>query len=217
MVRIGVDVDFAGFYNWSARLEDANGNELGFTAGSAFLSAGHNEIGLTYDGQAIGRNGADGPYFVRSLLMFGAGRSLVAADAFTTDAFLASQFEGYSIDRTPPVLSVTLSPTVLWPPNHQLQEVVAKISVTDDKDPHPSVRLVSITSSEPDNGLGDGDTPNDVQQADFGTDDRQFLLRAERSGTELGRTYTVTYEAQDAAGNASRVSVKVMAPHDRPR
>ncbi|HEV2853781.1 MAG TPA: choice-of-anchor X domain-containing protein [Thermoanaerobaculia bacterium] len=216
-VRIGADVDFDGFYNWSARLEDANGNELGFAASSAFLSTGHNEIELTYDGQAIGRNGVDGPYFVRSLLMFGAGRSLVAADAFITDAFLASQFEGYSIDHTPPVLSVTLSPTVLWPPNHQLQEVVAKISVTDDKDPHPAVRLVSITSSEPDNGLGDGDTPNDIQQADFGTDDRQFLLRAERSGTELGRTYTITYEAEDAAGNTSQVSVKVMAPHDRPR
>ena len=69
-------------------------------------------------------------------------------------------------DCEPPVIhSVTASPDVLWPPNHQLQQVVATINVTDDKDPHPTVKLVSITSSEPDNGLGDGDTPNDQRPA----------------------------------------------------
>ena len=140
----------------------------------------------------------------------------MAPDAFTTDAFQASQFEGFVLDHTPPRLTVTLSPTVLWPPNHQLQDVAATLVVTDDHDPHPTVRLVSITSSEPDNGLGDGDTPNDIQSADFGTDDRQFQLRAERSGTGSGRIYTVTYEARDAAGNAAQVAVQVTAPHDRP-
>jgi hypothetical protein len=215
-VGIGIDVDFAGFYSWSASLVDKNGNELGFASSSGFLSAGQTQLALTFDGQAIGRNGVDGPYFVRSLLLFGAGHSLVAADALTTGAFQASQFEGFSLDHTPPALTVTLSPTVLWPPNHQMQEVVATITVTDDKDPHPTVKLVSITSSEPDDGLGDGDMPNDIQNADFGTDDRQFLLRAERSGTGPGRTYTVTYEARDAAGNVSQATVKVTAPHDKP-
>jgi len=215
-VDIGVDVDVAGFYQWSGSLVDGHGNEIGFTSNFAFLSAGSQQIELIYDGQAIGRNGVDGPYFVRSLLLFGAGHSLVSADAFTTDAFLASQFEGFVLDHTPPTLTVTLSPTLLWPPNHQLQQVTATITVTDDHDPHPTVTLVSITSSEPDNGLGDGDTPNDIQQADFGTDDRQFLLRAERSGTGPGRTYTVTYAATDAAGNATQVAVKVMASHDKP-
>ncbi|HKV12801.1 MAG TPA: hypothetical protein VJ725_31950, partial [Thermoanaerobaculia bacterium] len=159
----------------------------------------------------------DGPYFVTDLLVFGAGRSLVAASAFTTDAFLASQFEGYAVDQTPPQLSVTLSPTALWPPNHRLEEIVATISVEDDVDPHPTVRLVSVTSSEPDNGLGDGDTPDDVQGEDLGTDDRSFFLRAERSGTGVDRTYTVTYEASDAAGNTTTVTAKIVAPHNRPK
>jgi len=106
---------------------------------------------------------------------------------------------------------------VLWPPNHQLQQVNATISVSDDQDPHPTVTLVSIVSSEPDNGLGDGDTPNDIQQADLGTDDRQVLLRAERGGTGPGRTYTVTYEARDAAGNTVQVSVDVTVPLSRPQ
>jgi hypothetical protein len=42
-------------------------------------------------------------------------------------------------------------------------------------------------SNEPDNGLGDGDQPKDIQKANFGTDDRGFELRNERSGTGRGR------------------------------
>ncbi|HKI01665.1 MAG TPA: choice-of-anchor X domain-containing protein [Thermoanaerobaculia bacterium] len=216
-VGIGVDVDLAGFYSWSARLLDANGNELGFAASSGFFDAGVNTLTLSYAGEPIGRSGVDGPYFVTDLLVFGAGRSLVAASALTTQPFLASQFEGFALDQAPPQLTVTLSPTALWPPNHRLEEIVATISVEDDQDPHPVVRLVSITSSEPDNGLGDGDTANDIQGADLGTDDRRFFLRAERSGTGTGRTYTVTYEASDAAGNITTVTKQVTAPISRPK
>lgn len=214
-VAIDIDVDFAGFYSWSARLIDLDGNELGFASRSGFFTTGRNSIRLTYAGQPIGVNGADGPYFVTDLLLFGGGRSLVAADALTTDAFLARQFEGFTEDDNPPSLEVSLSPRLLWPPNHRLVDVEATITVQDDVDPHPVVRLVSISSSEPGNGLGDGDTPNDIQGADTGTDDRQFQLRAERSGTGADRTYTVVYEATDSAGNVTTVSTTVTVPHSR--
>ena len=101
------------------------------------------------------------------------------------------------VDTTPPDLTVVLSPTVLWPPNHKLVEIKASIAVRDVCDPNPTVRLVSITSNEPDNGQGDGDTTGDSQGAALGTDDRTFLLRSERSGPGGGRVYTVTYEASD--------------------
>src|SRR5262245_27598537 len=107
------------------------------------------------------------------------------------------------VDTTPPTLSVKLSPTSLWPPDHRLVPITATITVTDICDPNPTVKLLSITSNEPDNGLGRGDTANDIQQASFGGDDRTFLLRAERSGTGNGRIYTVTYQAMDASGNKS--------------
>lgn len=70
--------------------------------------------------------------------------------------------------------------------------------------------LVSIRSNEPDNGLGDGDTPNDIQGADYGSDDRQFQLRAERSGKGTGRVYTVTYAVTYRPANALSPSIETM-------
>ena len=79
-------------------------------------------------------------------------------------------------------------------------------------DANPAIRLVSITSNEPDNGLGDGDQPQDIQGAAFGTDDREFQLRSERSGPGNGRVYTITYSATDASGNQTLRQTTVTVP-----
>ena len=212
-VGVGVEVRSSGFYQWSARLTDRNGRELGFAANSAFLNAGSNTLSLTFDGRSIGRNGVDGPYFVRSLLFFGAGDSLLASNAFTTSSFLANQFEGFVADSTPPTLQVSLSPSIL-PRNHNMALITATITVSDNVDPNPMVELVSITANEPVNGRGDGNTVFDIDGADFGTDDRQFFLRGERSGNGTDRIYTVTYRARDAAGNTTTATATVTVPHD---
>ncbi|MFW6198846.1 MAG: choice-of-anchor X domain-containing protein, partial [Acidobacteriota bacterium] len=214
-VRLEVEVDETAFYEWSGLLTDLGGTELGFDTGGAFLSAGANELRFVFDGFAIGRNGVDGPYFLSSLLMFGGGSSLVVGTAFETPAFAADQFEGFAVDTTPPEIDVTLEPNVLWPPDHRLVEVTATVNVSDDIDPDPAVELLSIVSSEDDDGLGDGHTTDDVQGAAFGSDDRTFLLRAERSGLGSDRVYTVTYRARDAAGNTATASATVIVPHDR--
>ena len=75
--------------------------------------------------------------------------------------------------------------------------------------------LLSVTSNEADDGLGDGDTAGDIQDATIGTDDRDVSLRAERSGTGTGRVYTLTYQARDAAGNTSTAAVQVSVPTSR--
>ena len=115
-------------------------------------------------------------------------------------------------DTTPPVLTLVLSPSVLSPPNHKLVPITATLTVSDVCDSSPTVLLQSITSSEADNGLGDGDIPVDIQGADIGTFDTSFQLRAERSGSGSGRTYTVTYTATDASGNVTTVSATVVVP-----
>ena len=119
------------------------------------------------------------------------------------------------LDITPPKITVSVTPSRLAPPNHKLVPITATIVATDECDPNPQVRLVSITSSEPDNGLGDGDTPGDISGATTGTDDRAFQLRAERAGTGPGRTYTITYEAKDASGNTAQATATVLVPHDK--
>jgi hypothetical protein len=62
------------------------------------------------------------------------------------------------------------------------------------------------------NSHGSGHTSPDIQGTAFGTDDREFLLRAERSGTGSGRIYTITYEAEDASGNITTGTTTVSVP-----
>ncbi|MNP23332.1 Endo-1,4-beta-xylanase A precursor [compost metagenome] len=115
-------------------------------------------------------------------------------------------------DTTPPVLKITASPAVLSTPNHKLVPIRISWKATDAGSGLASIKLVSITSNESDNGLGDGDKPNDIQGADIGTADQEFQLRAERSGKGNGRIYTITYEATDKAGNKTTANTTVQVP-----
>lgn len=110
-------------------------------------------------------------------------------------------------DTTPPTISVSGAPGELWPPNHQLVRIRPTLTVTDDHDPSPAVNI-AVSSSEPDNGLGDGDTAGDIV-VHSPTD---IELRAERSGTGSGRTYSLVWTATDASGNSSTFTAAVKVP-----
>lgn len=123
-------------------------------------------------------------------------------------------------DTTAPVLSVSASPSSLWPPNHKLTRINVTVSVSDDTDPNPAVKLVSITCDDdgkinlkPHPKLKACD-PGDVNAA-FGTDDRDLALRAERLGSGPGRVYEITYSAEDAAGNKAVATTTVTVTHDQ--
>jgi hypothetical protein len=75
--------------------------------------------------------------------------------------------------------------------------------------------LLTATSNEPDNGLGDGDTANDIQGFSFGTSDITGMLRAERSGRGTGRVYSLSYQGADLAGNVTPCTTFVTVPHDQ--
>jgi hypothetical protein len=119
------------------------------------------------------------------------------------------------IDTTAPTITVELSRDVLWPPNHKLSEITATVTVDDVCDADASFVLTDIFSNEPDNGQGDGDTENDIQEAEYGTDDTAFLLRSERMGGGDGRKYTIVYTVTDASGNAVDDTSCVRVPHDQ--
>jgi uncharacterized protein len=109
---------------------------------------------------------------------------------------------------TPPSLRVNVSTNVLWPPNHKYKTVEASFVSTSDT---ASLTLLSVTSNEPDNGLGDGDTAKDIVIVDNDT----IQLRAERSGGGAGRIYTLTYKATNTCGATVTATAAVTVPHNK--
>jgi dTDP-D-glucose 4,6-dehydratase len=69
-------------------------------------------------------------------------------------------------------------------------------------------KITDVTSNEAVDALGDGHTAPDW----IITGDHTIKLRAERSGTSNGRTYTISLQATDSSGNVSgtkQVTVRV--------
>ena len=114
-------------------------------------------------------------------------------------------------DITAPTLKVAATLNVLWPPNHQYANVKVNLGVSDDADPASEVTLLSVTSNEPDNGADDGNTINDIVILDPVT----FRLRAERSDSGTGRTYSIRYQASDYCGNTNLGTAAVSVPVSR--
>ncbi len=116
------------------------------------------------------------------------------------------------IDFTPPVISaISARPNVLWPPNHKMASVSVAVSASDNCDTAPVCRITSVSSDEPENGRGDGDTAPDWQI----TGNLTLNLRAERSGTGNGRIYTIAVTCTDTSGNPSIRNVAVNVPKDQ--
>jgi hypothetical protein len=128
--------------------------------------------------------------------------------------FLDAQFDNFRLagNCTPPVIaSVTATPSVIWPPNHKMVPVTVSADASASCGP-PVCKIVSITSDEPANGAGDGNTSPDA----LIVGDLAAEIRAERAGGGLlGRTYTITVECTDTAGNTTRKDTTVFVPHDR--
>lgn len=126
-------------------------------------------------------------------------------------SFNAASSSTCSPDMTAPSINtLAASPNVLWPPNHKFVPVTISWSASDNCSA-AACSISSVTSNEPVNGLGDGDTAPDW----IITSGSTLLLRAERSGLGNGRVYTITVSCRDAAGNVSSRTVTVTVPHDQ--
>ena len=78
--------------------------------------------------------------------------------------------------------------------------------------PCPNTCVLSVSSSEPINGIGDGNTSPDWQVIDA----HHVLLRAERSGPGNGRLYRVNITCtNDLNQETSSKSVLILVPHDQ--
>jgi hypothetical protein len=114
-------------------------------------------------------------------------------------------------DTLPPGLALQASPAILWPPDGRLIEIGLAVEAADLCDPAPRLLLLSVTASDPE---APGPPGPLVVDAELGTDDRSFSVRAARPGTAGSRIYTITYGAADASDNATMAAATVAVPHD---
>jgi hypothetical protein len=124
-----------------------------------------------------------------------------AAGSFTVTV------NGNCCGGAPAINVVSATPSTLWPPNHKMRDVAVNYSVTPGCG-GPVTCALSVTSNEPVNGLGDGDTAPDWQIIDA----HHVKLRAERSGAGSGRIYTITITCTNSAGQSTTQSVTVTVP-----
>ena len=117
-------------------------------------------------------------------------------------------------DTRAPTLAMRVTPTTLWPPNHTMRLVAQGVSASDACDPKPAL-VVSATSNEPVNGLGDGDTAPDWSMQEDAAGLVDVWVRAERSGRGNGRVYTLSALATDGSGNGASSTGVVRVPHNQ--
>jgi len=86
--------------------------------------------------------------------------------------------------------------------------VVVGVSASEQCGGAVACRIVAVTSNEPIDALGDGDTAPDWEI----TGDLTLNVRAERSGSGTGRVYRITIVCTDAAGNQSTSMTTVTVP-----
>jgi probable HAF family extracellular repeat protein len=156
---------------------------------------------------------------LNALLEPGSGWVLLSANAIndagqiTGEGLVGTDVKAFLLtppvnsDTTPPVISAAVaSPGSVWPPRHQLVEVAVSVSATDDSGEVPVCRITGVSASEPENGVGDGDTVGDA----FVTGPLTAQVRAERSGPAGSRIYTLAVECVDGSGNAAQGAATVV-------
>ena len=117
-------------------------------------------------------------------------------------------------DTAPPDYTFDLLVTELWPANHKLTLVGTVSGISDAGAPAPNL-MVSVTTNQPLNSKGDGNTEPDWKLTQSGGV-WSIYLRAERNAYEgEARIYTITVTTSDANGNTVSESRIVTVPLDQ--
>lgn len=122
------------------------------------------------------------------------------------------------VDNDPPTLAPVAKPSILWPANGKLVDVVIFANAKDNGGP---VKLsASVASNEPTcrphrPHRRDRDEGKDwtVPVVDARTGKITLKLRAESADHGPERVYTVTVTATDRSGNVSKAAVDIKVPH----
>ncbi len=116
------------------------------------------------------------------------------------------------IDKTPPVVTASVNPSALWPPNGKMVNVTVSGTIMDaTSGVNPNSPTFTVIDT-----YGTVQPSGNVAVSGDGSYSLTLSLEARRSGNDQnGRTYTITVIAQDNAGNQSSASTAVVVPHDQ--
>ncbi len=115
-------------------------------------------------------------------------------------------FKVLPYDTTPPNISLSINPSVLWPPNNKPVDVKISGSITDD------ISGVNKNSV----GLVVDGTTKEITLAGDGSFNTVVPLIAKRAGQEKeGHKYDINLTASDNVGNNAITSAAVLVPHDQ--
>jgi hypothetical protein len=110
----------------------------------------------------------------------------------------------------PPVITLSATPTSLWPPNGKMVPVTVTGAITHTG---CTVRSAAYTVTDE---YGEVQPSGPVTIGPQGTYSFTVLLQASRLGTDLdGRSYKVTVRASNNAGKTGSKMAKVVVPHDQ--
>jgi hypothetical protein len=105
-----------------------------------------------------------------------------------------------------------LDELTLWPPNHKMHDIrLLECAEPEDCDPAWDAYIVAVSSDEPVNANGDGNTEPDIVEVDAQT----VSLRSERQGGSNGRVYSIAFEVADGAGHIGDGTCFVSVVHDQ--
>lgn len=111
---------------------------------------------------------------------------------------------------TPPVVTLSVTPTSLWPPNGKMVPVTVSGTITE-----PGCTITSAAYAVKDE-YGEVQPSGPVRLGAGGAYSFTVLLQASRLGSDLdGRLYTITVEASNNAGKTGSQAGRVIVPHDQ--
>ena len=134
-------------------------------------------------------------------------RTWRAVDACGNSSTTRSQTITQTDEQSPTVSAIVATPSVLWPPDHKMRDVLLTYTSNDNCGCTP---VVTVTSNESIHGTADND-----QSPDWEINDATHIkLRAERGNGKEARVYTIRVTCTDASGNSGYQETEVRIAHN---
>jgi type 1 fimbria pilin len=127
-----------------------------------------------------------------------------------TDGGLGVLLNSTPFCTAPPVVTISVAPTSLWPPNGKMAPVTISGTITDTGCSVTNAAYV-VTDE-----YGEVQPMGAVTLGGGGVYSFTILLQASRHGTDLyGRLYTITVSASNDPGKTGSSTATVIVPHNR--